>query len=222
MNVYFLVEGKRTEPLVYESWLKHKCPHLHRIQYPGDLTQDTYYLVSGEGYPKALTRIEASVLDVNKYGYDYLVICLDTDTSQVKDRIRAIESRLKGVPPLHSQCHLHLIIQEKCIESWFLGNRSIVPDCTADTELQRYLELYDIRLHNPEKLGNLCGRGSLGSFHVDYLRRCLKAQNAKYSKCDPGPVLEWDYLAALEARVQDSPEHLIGFQRFLDLMQKLQ
>jgi hypothetical protein len=48
MNLYFLVEGKRTEKKVYPAWLAHLLPELQRVQNYDQVNQNNYYLFSGE------------------------------------------------------------------------------------------------------------------------------------------------------------------------------
>ncbi len=51
MNLYFLVEGKRTEPKIYPSWFEYLLPNYNKIQNPGKVSNNNYYLISGLGYP---------------------------------------------------------------------------------------------------------------------------------------------------------------------------
>lgn len=59
MNLCLLVEGRRTEPRVYESWIGHTFPGLSRVRRLDDLTQDSYLILSGYGNPAYLVRIRA-------------------------------------------------------------------------------------------------------------------------------------------------------------------
>lgn len=47
----FWIEGKRTEKKVYPAWLSILTPHLKKVNIAGDVSDDNYYLISGEGYP---------------------------------------------------------------------------------------------------------------------------------------------------------------------------
>lgn len=49
MNVYFLVEGKRCERKLYPMWLTVVAPHLQRVESPSHATDNSFYLISGEG-----------------------------------------------------------------------------------------------------------------------------------------------------------------------------
>ncbi len=52
MKVYFLLEGRRTEPKIYSSWLSHLIPQLKRINSHNDKSEEnSYFLFSANGYP---------------------------------------------------------------------------------------------------------------------------------------------------------------------------
>ena len=48
MNLYMIVEGKKTETSVYPAWLSILAPHLMRVDDPRNITDNCYYLFSGE------------------------------------------------------------------------------------------------------------------------------------------------------------------------------
>ena len=54
MNYYIVVEGKCGERIVYPYWLKYINEDLKQVEYLSELTTDTYYLISGDGYPSYL------------------------------------------------------------------------------------------------------------------------------------------------------------------------
>lgn len=77
MNVYILVEGKRTEKKVYPAWLSILTPHLKKVNIAGDVSDDNYYLISGEGYPSLLSHLKNAIDEVNEISkFRYLVLCL--------------------------------------------------------------------------------------------------------------------------------------------------
>jgi hypothetical protein len=51
MNVYFLVEGKRTEKKVYPLWLSHLVPELRKMQWYHQVVKNNYCVFSGNGFP---------------------------------------------------------------------------------------------------------------------------------------------------------------------------
>ena len=45
MNIYFLVEGNRTEKKIYPQWLTYLVPKLKRVKYHDEVTSNNYYLI---------------------------------------------------------------------------------------------------------------------------------------------------------------------------------
>lgn len=89
MNLYLLVEGRRTEAKVYPAWIKHLIPRMRQAKTPRDLNskRGSFYLFSGNGYPRLLgDPLRRSIEDVNMAGrYDHLVVCLDADERTVSE-----------------------------------------------------------------------------------------------------------------------------------------
>ena len=54
MNLYFLVEGKRTENKVYPAWLKHLLPELQQVKNFDEVDKNNFYLFSANGYPSII------------------------------------------------------------------------------------------------------------------------------------------------------------------------
>jgi len=51
MNLYFLVEGRRTERKVYRTWIQHIFPELKESDRIEDVKENNFYIISGGGYP---------------------------------------------------------------------------------------------------------------------------------------------------------------------------
>ena len=88
MNLYFLVEGRRTERKVYPQSLSYLLPKLTQVNSYDRVERNNYYLISAEGYPSIIyDSIPASIEDINSIGkYNYFVVCLDADESSVSER----------------------------------------------------------------------------------------------------------------------------------------
>jgi len=86
MNIYFLVEGKRTEMKVYPKWLSYLIPELQRSTTFDSVTKNNYFIFSGNGFPSLLdNHLRNCVIDVNNAGnYDCFVICLDADEQSIE------------------------------------------------------------------------------------------------------------------------------------------
>lgn len=67
MNLYFLVEGKRTERKVYLKWLSYLLPRFSQVDKFDEVVDRNYFLVSGEGYPALLEQhLPNAVHDFNR------------------------------------------------------------------------------------------------------------------------------------------------------------
>ncbi len=92
MNLYFLVEGKRTEKKVYPAWLSHLVPSLRRVAFLDEIDVNTYFIFSGEGYPSLIgVHFQNAIQDYRQSGkLDRLVVCLDVDQSTPKMRTEEV------------------------------------------------------------------------------------------------------------------------------------
>ena len=123
MRLYFLVEGRRTEAIVYPGWLAHLVPGLTRIRRHDDAADNSYFLLSAEGYPSIQEYLASAVDDVNAAGnYDYLIVSLDADESSVDERAEEVSEMLATRGAILRGTRLVTIVQNRCIETWFLGN----------------------------------------------------------------------------------------------------
>lgn len=221
MKIYFLVEGRRTEKKVYAAWLKHLLPELSRMTYCDDVINNGYFLISGEGYPSLIyDHLPAAIEDINRTGgYNYLVVSLDADEDSVTSRNNEISSFLIQQDLRLRNTELVVIVQNRCLETWFLGNRRIVTSSPQSQVLRNYLAYYNVRQQDPEMMGchSSCARHA--QFHLQYLKELLQAKSLSYTKKYPGPVLEQSYLAQLQTRVSDQPSDLASLQVFLNFCQ---
>lgn len=224
MKIYFLVEGKRTEVKVYKSWLSHLIPELKKIQFLDESESNSYFLISANGYPSIIyDLIPPSVEDINNAGdYDYLVVSLDADEVSVSDRINEINDFLSSNKIYLKKAKLIIIVQYKCIETWFLGNRRVVSNFPASETLRDYMAFYDVRINDPELMGKHSEFATNAQFHFSYLREVFKERNLTYSKANPGYVLERTYLEQLIERTNTNPTHLLSFQVFLSFCQEVE
>ncbi|NET62591.1 MAG: hypothetical protein F6K47_42810, partial [Symploca sp. SIO2E6] len=125
MNIYFLVEGRSTEKKIYPDWLSYLIPQLKRVQFHDQVEVNNYYLISGNGYPAIISDgIPNAVDKITEVGkYDYLVICIDADEDTVDARKKYIYDSIQKNNIELGKTQLVLIIQNRCIETWLLGNR---------------------------------------------------------------------------------------------------
>ena len=174
MNLYFLVEGKRTERKVYPMWLSILKPELTKVNYAVDVQSNNYYLISGEGYPSLLSHLENAIDEVNEIDkFDYLILCLGF--REVSSQTRK-EEILKYIANKHielKKTELVIIIQHPCFETWFLGNRKIFKRNPQSQTLNQYINFYDVRENDPE-LMPCYQENTRAQFHHSYLEHLMK------------------------------------------------
>ena len=223
MKIYFLVEGKRTEVKVYVAWLSYLLPELARLPFCDEESGNGYYLISAGGYPSIIyDLLPAAIADINRVdGYHYLVVSLDADESSVSERVAEINDMLsqKAIHPRGAG--LTVIVQNRCIETWFLGNRRVVARNPQSQALQSYLNYYDVRLNDPEAMGCHGDFNTHSQFHLQYLKEVFREKNLSYTKTRPGHVLERAFLNELQGRVRGSPTDLASLQVFLDFCNRV-
>lgn len=223
MNIYFLVEGRSTEKKIYPKWLEYLIPNLVRVKYHDQVQSNNYYLVSGEGYPRilydGLENAVDKILETSKY--DYLVICVDADEEPVEERVRYIYEFIHEKKIYLGKTKVEIIVQNRCIETWLLGNRKIF-DSRQPMEqvLSDYVSYYDVSQNDPEEMGKYIMRNH-ADFHYEYLREVFRSKNTTYSKKCPNDAKEKFYFEELQRRVRDKSQDLKTFQVFLDFCEKV-
>lgn len=215
MNLYFIVEGE-TERKVYPSWLSYLLPELQRVKNPSQAHTNSYYLISGAGYPSLYQEVESAVENINiNQKYNYLIICTDADENSVEyiqQEIREyfIENKLNL-----GNTQLQIIIQNRCIETWFLGNSKIYSPQPQSQRLLDYTRYYNVSTNCPELMGKYdCERHA--EFHGSYLKEIFTAKERKYTKTMPGDVQQEYYLKELQNRSAKQANHLSTFQGFIE------
>jgi len=209
VNLYFLVEGDRTETKLYRRWIGHALPHLSEVHLVSDLTSDRFYIISGGGYPSYVDRIRDSLLDLKEHpAVDDFFICIDSEELSYAEKLAEIVDELAraerstrvrdGNPHFRS----HVIVQHCCAETWFLGHRTMMTRNGTSPDLLRFQRFFDVRTADPEGMGCLPGYVTRASFHLAYLKAMLIEKNPRlhYTKRKPGEVLEAHYFDALRER----------------------
>ncbi len=218
MNIYFLVEGRRTEVKVYPAWLSFLLPKLKRTSNAYLVERNNYYLISGYGFPSLLhNHLRNSVEEINDIGkFDYLVICLDADEVTVQERIDEIKQFVKKENiNLNSNTKLEIVVQNRCIETWFLGNPKVYKRNPDNELLREFNDFYNVSLNDPELMGKFEGFETHSVFHEVYLSEMLSERNIQYSKKNPRAVIEPNYLNEIIKRASNT-NHIQTFKKFLD------
>jgi hypothetical protein len=236
MNLYFLVEGS-SEFYIYPKWLSHLLPHFKRVNEYDQVTDNNYFIFNAFGQPAIIDEhLPNAIKDINllesqgKHYYNYLLVCLDSEELTVDELREDIIASLKSNKNINlSSIKLVLIIQNRCIETWLLGNQNFVLTQAANIPLKysepflTYKNHYDVRNQDPELMGIYNGRSTThAQFHEEYLKSVFKARELAYSKGNPKVVGEKFYLDELIKRIKFQPNHLNSFQYFLSVIQTLQ
>lgn len=224
LNLYFLVEGKRTEARVYPEWLKQLLPRYTRVPSPDEAAGTSYFLISGEAYPRLLdVALPNSVADINDtQRYHYLIVCLDADECSVEERRQEVLTRIaEATPKLDPGVTAHVIVQNRSIETWFLGNRTLFPRRPSGQRFRDMAAFYDVSVDDPESMPVMPGYDSHADFHHEYLREMFRERKLSYSKSRTDVVADRTYLQALRDRVAACPTHLQTFAELVALCDRV-
>lgn len=229
MNLYFLVEGSRTEIAIYTEWLSHLHPGLTKIADPfllnrNETLDNTYYLFSGGGYPSLLdNHLVNAVNDINKIGkIDYFVICLDSENRTVEQTHNKIHNFMAENGVALATVTLEIIVHNCCIETWLLGNRRMFSRNTTHLGLLECIDTYNVKDNDPELMGSHKEGCNRAQYHLYYLKQLFDAknENLRYSKSNPQEVCKRYYLDELISRYQETG-HIDSFGQFLSFCNSL-
>jgi hypothetical protein len=225
MNIYFLLEGKSTESDIYPMWLSYLIPEITRVNHSDDVKQNNYYLFSSNGIPDIYEDIIDAIKDINKINkYNYLVICLDADELTVDERRTEIFEEIKNEEQL-IKTQLKIIVQNRCIETWFLGNRRLyTKNPVRSKKFIEYSRFYNVAKDDPELMKKIeTFSQSDSKFHADYLKKMFneKRDGLTYNKSNSKEVQKKSYLKELEKRIIDTPTHLKTFTNFINFCEEI-
>lgn len=216
MGKYVVVEGM-TEKFVYCDWIKY-CNNKYECHF--DIASikgaNDVYILSGNGYPQILDIIKDAVTDVNSLDeFDELIVSIDSEDSTFQEKYDEIDAYIKSqsiVKPYK------IIIQHFSLEAWALGNQLLFKRHPHDPLLRTYINLFDVRVNNPENLPAKPDEGlNRAQFAVKYLKALFRERfrNAGYNKANPVLLRNKKYYARLVDRYQ-STGHISSFQSFID------
>jgi hypothetical protein len=146
---------------------------------------------------------------------------LDAEELTVPERIKEIKDFIeKENVTLNSNCVIDFVIQNVCIETWFLGNKRIVKRVPEGLLLKEYINHFDVRIDDPEQMEKMEQYRNKADFHYRYFREILKEKKLHYSKSRPKIVLEKTFFDQLEKRVNET-SHLKSFKQLLTLLYEI-
>jgi hypothetical protein len=221
LRLYFLLEGRQSEPQLYRYWLAHAFPELREVRHASELEAGCYRLKSAGGYPEILKTIRASVSEVESCGVplDEFFLCLDAEEESYEERYREAADQLHKLSPSFRST---VIVQDCCIETWLLGDRSLLRPPPQTQERRDLQAFYDVRSNDPEGLPRAEGYATRARFHFAYLKAVLRDRNRgrkelfRYSKKKVGSFY-FSEPSAFQALVRrhDDFGHLRSFGHLL-------
>lgn len=214
MNLCFLVEGEQTEKHVYRAWIKHTFPALSEVSTTGAMSADTYCIIAGYGNPQYKKRIPELMEDFRTYpAIDHFFICIDAESKAYAEAVEEIEAEV-AKHARAQQLSVHIIVQNGCIETWFLGHTAMVQQAAGASKLAKLMQFFDVSVNDPEQMGGHPEHPIRAHFHEVYLEEMFLAQTPRqrYRKKSPGLVLEKPYLHALRERCRTTG-HLPSLQK---------
>lgn len=218
MNLYFLVEGRRTEKKVYRAWLSYVFPYLHEVDRIEDIYTDHYFMLAGNGYPSYRQRIIEALQNILRHKtVDHFFICIDTEQETVETKVKEIQGIISEGGNF---ANTHIIAQNCCIETWFLGNQRMMKRNPHNEQLRAYKNFYDVSTNDPEYMGCFPSYEVRAHFHEAYLKAMLQERGLSYTKSRPDNVIEQHYFEALVTRnIQTG--HIQTFGILIDLWKKM-
>lgn len=225
MNLFLLVEGKRTEAKLYPAWIQCKIPDIQRVYTLQDLVDNRFMLVSGSGYPAYLQQIDRTLHDIAEHPgkVEHYLVCIDSEDWGADEKAEEIRRHIGKalddyqVYLAHPELQTHVIVQHCCIESWLLGHQKLLKRNPQSDLLRQYIQHYDVRQSDPEHMPTFPGSWTRAQFHERYLREMFQERGLCYSKTRPADAAACHYLEGLEQRTTTTP-HLSSFRPFMQLM----
>lgn len=228
MNLYFLIEGEKTEKKLYHHWLNYFLPSFTKAETISEVNKFNFLMISGCGIPSIYNHVVNAVKDIcSNPKFNKLIVCLDgEEIGPTRRRNELLDFLKKENVSLPNNCQLEIVVQDVCIETWFLGISSLIKQNPTNTNLVSYMRHYDVKNRDPEFLPNLNNSSVFNTkaqFHVDYFKAILKEHNDPklvYSKRNPSVVLEESFIIELQARTINT-NHLGNLKRFFELIESI-
>lgn len=219
MNVYFVLEGEKTELFLYPKWINYIIPQLTQVHYESDVTENNYYIFSGGGIPSIYNHTVNAIKNINDNPkFDKLIVCLDGDEIGIISRIQEIKDYIsKSKVKISDKCEIHFVVQNICIETWLLGNRRIVKRNPQGEILRSFLEHHNVIDEDPEVMEKMDTFRNKAHFHFSYLKEVLKERKLIYSKSNPNEVSSQSYFDELIKRINET-EHIGSFKYLIDIL----
>ncbi len=217
MNIYVIVEGEKATKKIYQRWISYTNSHLTPIDNLRDFKDNNYFIFAGHGQSEFPDKIKNAIDDANNISaIDRLVVGIDSENKDCNEMLLEVKS---WVQKQTCRVEVKYIIQHFCLETWFLGNKTLFRKKPQDSELLNYISIFDIRKGDPENLpAHNQGGFNRAKFAYRYLRAGIRDiyENRKcYSKSNPGVVLENGFYSQVKERCVKI-NHIKSFNSFLE------
>jgi hypothetical protein len=231
MNIAFLVEGT-TELRLYPKWINYfsKTPLVECTTGYQDVVANPFTIFNVEGIGKMKKEMEAAIKDLqNNPVFDYLVVVVDADDNNTTASTVLIQAILSDpdMPTLPVNCQLKIIVQQVCIETWFIGHSEhfLAAKSCGDRGIRHSMSEYDALNQDPALMPNQRAATvhSIGAYHADFLRKMLNGANRnwRYGKTTAHLLIDLPYLQRLEQRLIETPTHLQSFSNMILFLKSL-
>lgn len=210
-----MAEGE-TEFRVLPTWVQFVNPTLARVNALALLAENSFYLVSGRGYPNYLRVVANAAEDARQLGVSVrLVVVADAEEGDVAARRAEIGA---ATGPFPQSVDLRVVVANCCFESWALGNRRVCTPNIQNRELRDLRAYYDVQHSDPELMATRDPeRWNRAQFACRYLALLLQEKRAVYSKSNPWYLVKEQYFKALRQRI-DETSHIATFREFIEAL----
>jgi len=229
MKLYILIEDSRSFYDILPHWLKILLPSYTYVKTVDDMTQNSYVLFSGHGYP-GLIGTDPSKPEKNRLGdaiktivdksLDMLILCLDADDVSVISRREQIRSKIESYP-IKSGYKYEILVLNKCAETLLMGNLKAFPRVPSAKFLP-YSEHYNVGTDDPEAMNKPDSFIKSSSvYHEKYLKAMLRESRITYTKSNPPNIIKkQSYFNAIYKRAETTG-HLNSFKMFVEFFENL-
>ncbi len=226
MNFFFLVEGKNTEVETYPRFIEHFVDGYYQVNNLDELGLNNFIVESGYGYPSILKIFDNTLLKIAEFNQknkhinkkvDTLVLVIDADNYKTplsaKKSVEQLISNKKNKIN-DAKISVRYIVQNLCIESWFLGNKDAFPDSYND-EFKKYVEHFNVKEYSPDNMHSPISDITDAQYSYKYLVEMLRQSGMNYGKSKTQFVTSPKYIDGINNRYADGD--IQSFKELLDI-----
>lgn len=229
MNYYFLVEGEKTEMLFYPKIMEWLNPDYHEVEDISKIKHNTFCMFSGFGHPQIFVKMRNALKDIEdvntqskhtKIHIDILFLVIDADKySTFESAVQSVNTKINNYSDDIKKAKVKVIpiIQQQCVESWFLGNPNIMPKKFSG-EFKKFVDYYNVSTKDPELMTSPDDKTN-GQYAFAYLKEMVKQSGLKYSKSNIDDVSSNECIKTIYDRCNRT-NHLKTFKELINTLRK--